>query len=189
LLVSEARLVLDKILGRTTYTSIHDELLKEEKESSTEQEEKVLIAKSRPFQSQDLAISPESSISQNPPREEEIPHLENPFEFKGNLIDFGRTMKPRPHKRPPSEYNPTPLKEESIRKHPYSHIGHQEEFKNDMSSDAIEGEPSHLEVNPTFSPSMSTLDVLYEPIFQPILDPDDPSYALSSKSHDDPRIH
>jgi hypothetical protein len=48
-----------------------------------------------------------------------------------------------------------------------------------MSSDATEGEPSHLEVNPTFSLSMPTLDVLSEPIFQPILDPDDPSYALS----------
>jgi hypothetical protein len=94
--------------------------------------------------------------------------LENPFEH-------------------PSEYNPTPLKEESLRKRPYSHIGHQEEFKDDMSSDAIEGERSHLEVNHTFSPSMPTLDILSEPIFQPILDPDDPSYTLSSKSHDDPR--
>jgi hypothetical protein len=185
--VSEARLVLDKILGRTTYTSIHDELLEEEKESSPEQEEEVFIVKSQLFQSQDLAISPESLISQNPPREEEIPPLENPFKFKGDLIDFGRTMKPRPHKRPLSEYNPTPLKEESLRKRPYSHIGHQKEFKDDMSSDAIEGESSHLEVNPTFSPSMSTLDVLSEPILQPILDPDDPSYALSPKSHDDPR--
>jgi hypothetical protein len=55
-----------------------------------------------------------------------------------------------------------------------------------MSSDAIEGELSHL-VNPIFSPSMTTLDVLSEPISQPILDPDDPSYALSPKSHDDPR--
>ena len=34
---------------------------------------------------------------------------------------------------------------------------------------------------------MSTFDVSSEPIFQSILDPDDPSYALSSKSHDDPR--
>ena len=33
---------------------------------------------------------------------------------------------------------------------------------------------------------MPTLDVLFEPISQPILDPDDPSYALSPKSHDDP---
>jgi hypothetical protein len=56
-----------------------------------------------------------------------------------------------------------------------------------MSSDTIEGEPSHLEVNPTFSPSIPTLDVLSEPIFQPILNTDDPSYALSPKSHDDPR--
>ena len=34
---------------------------------------------------------------------------------------------------------------------------------------------------------MSTFDVSSEPIFQSILDPDDPSYALSPKSHDDPR--
>ena len=34
---------------------------------------------------------------------------------------------------------------------------------------------------------MPTLDVLFERISQPILDPDDPSYAPSPKSHDDPR--
>ena len=54
-----------------------------------------------------------------------------------------------------------------------------------MLSDAIEGELSHL-ANPIFSPSMTTLDVLSEPISQPILDPNDPSYALSPKSYDDP---
>ena len=48
-----------------------------------------------------------------------------------------------------------------------------------MSSEPIEGEPSHLEATPILSLSMPTLDVLSEPIFQPILDPDDPSYALS----------
>jgi hypothetical protein len=47
--VSEARVVLDKIIGRTTFTSIHDELSEKEKESSPKQEEEVLIAKSRPF--------------------------------------------------------------------------------------------------------------------------------------------
>ena len=56
-----------------------------------------------------------------------------------------------------------------------------------MSSEPIEGEPSHLEVIPIFSPSIPTLDILSEPISQPILDPDDPSYALSLKFHDDPR--
>ena len=66
-------------------------------------------------------------------------------------------------------------------------MGHWEEFKDGMSSDAIEGEPNHLEANPIFSPSIPTLDVLFEPISQPILDPDDPSYVLSPKSHDDPR--
>jgi hypothetical protein len=52
-----------------------------------------------------------------------------------------------------------------------------------MPSDIIEGEPSHLRVNSIFSPSMPTLEVSCEPI----LDPDDPSYALSPKSHNDPR--
>jgi hypothetical protein len=47
--ISEARVVLDKIIGRTTFTSIHDELSKKEKESSLKQEEEVLIVKSRPF--------------------------------------------------------------------------------------------------------------------------------------------
>ena len=34
---------------------------------------------------------------------------------------------------------------------------------------------------------MTTLNILYEPISQPIIDLDDPSYALSLKFHDDPR--
>jgi hypothetical protein len=55
-----------------------------------------------------------------------------------------------------------------------------------MSSDAIEGELSHL-TNPIFSSSMPTLDVSSEPISKPILDPDDSSYDLSPKSHDDLR--
>jgi hypothetical protein len=41
------------------------------------QEKEVLIAKSQPLQSQDLAIDPKPSIPQNPPREEEIPPLES----------------------------------------------------------------------------------------------------------------
>ena len=91
------------------------------------------------------------------------------------------------HKRPSSEYNSNSLKKGSFRKRPYFHIGHWEDFKDGMSSDAIEGEPSHLEATPILSPSMPTLDVLFEPISQPILGPDDPSFALSPKSHDDPR--
>jgi hypothetical protein len=61
--------------------------------------------------------------------------------------------------------------------------GHLEKLKGYMSSDAIEGEPNHLEANPIFSPCMPTLDVLSKPI----LSLDDPSYILSPKSHDDPR--
>ena len=56
-----------------------------------------------------------------------------------------------------------------------------------MSGDAIEGEPSHLETIPILSPSMPILDVSSEHISKPIFDTDDPSYALSSKTHDDPR--
>ena len=56
-----------------------------------------------------------------------------------------------------------------------------------MSSETIEGEPSYLEAIPILSPSMPILDVSSEHISKPILDPDDPSYALSPKSCDDPR--
>ena len=59
---SKSRTILDKIIGYIPYTSIHDELLEEEKESSPEQEEKVLIAKPQPLQSQNLAVNPEPSI-------------------------------------------------------------------------------------------------------------------------------
>ena len=83
---SKARNILDKIIGRILYTSIHDELPEEEKESSPDQEEKVLIAKSQPLQPQDLAINPEPSIPQNLPREGEIQPLEIPFETKNDLF-------------------------------------------------------------------------------------------------------
>ena len=44
--VSEARTILDRIIGKTRCTSIHDELPEKEKESFPKQEEEVLIAKS-----------------------------------------------------------------------------------------------------------------------------------------------
>ena len=52
-----------------------------------------------------------------------------------------------------------------------------------MSSDAIEGEPSHLEANPIFSPAMLATDISFEPD----LDPDESPDALTPKSLDDPR--
>ena len=107
--------------------------------------------------------------------------MEIPVEIKDDLFgaNFGRTLNSHLRKRPSSEYNSNPLKNGSLRKCPYSHIGHWEEFKDGMSSDDIEGEPSHLEATRILFPSMPTLDVLFEPISQPILDPDDPTYALS----------
>jgi hypothetical protein len=90
-------------------------------------------------------------------------------------------------KGPSSDYNSNSLKKGSLRKCPYFHIGHWEEFKDGMSSDAIEGEPSPFKDTSIISHSMATLKVLSKPFFQPILDLDDPSYALSSKSHDNPR--
>jgi hypothetical protein len=178
--------MLKKISEKTPCASIY-QLLEEEKKSSPEQEEEVLIAKLQPLKSQGLAINPEQSIPQNPPREEESEPFKISCEDDLFYVDFGNSLNFQFHKRPLSEYNSNSLKKGSLRKHPYSHIGHWEEFKGGMSSNAIEGEPSHLEVNPIFSPSMSTLDVLSKPISQPILDPDDPSYAFSLKSHDDPR--
>jgi hypothetical protein len=56
-----------------------------------------------------------------------------------------------------------------------------------MSSDAIEGEQSHLESTLIFSLSMPVPNIKFEPIFQPILDPYDSSYALSPELPDDPR--
>jgi hypothetical protein len=56
-----------------------------------------------------------------------------------------------------------------------------------MSSEPIEGDPSQLEAIPIFSHSMPTLDVLSKPIFKPILDPNDPLYALFPESYNDPR--
>ena len=64
--------MLDRISGKTPCTSIHNELPEKEKKSSLEQEDKVLIAKLQPLQSQDLVVNPEPSIPQNPPREGEI---------------------------------------------------------------------------------------------------------------------
>jgi hypothetical protein len=70
--------------------------------------------------------------------------LEIPVEIKEDLFDadFGRTL--NSHKRSSSEYNSNPLKKGSLRKRPYSHIRHWEEFNDGISSDAIEGELSHL---------------------------------------------
>jgi hypothetical protein len=70
---------------------------------------------------------------------------------------------------------------------PFPPRGHWEKCKDGMPSDAIEGELSHLGVNYIFSLSMPTLEVSPELISQPILNPDDPSYALSPKFHNDPR--
>ena len=71
---SKARAMLDTISGKTPCTSIHYELLEEEKESSLKQEEEVLIAKSQPLRYQDEAINPEPPIPQNPPNKKEF-HL------------------------------------------------------------------------------------------------------------------
>jgi hypothetical protein len=54
-------------------------------------------------------------------------------------------------------------------------------------SDAIEGESSYVEANPIFSSSMPITNISFEPMSKSILDLDDSSYALSPKTHDDPR--
>ena len=103
--------------------------------------------------------------------------------------DFGKSLNFLLHKRPSSEYNSNPLKKGSLRKHLKSNSfgGHLEKLKGGMSSDAIEGEPSHSEVNPIFSPSMPTTDISFEPISEPILDLNESPDVLFPESHDDPR--
>ena len=97
---SEARSMLNRINGITPCTSIHNELLEKENESTPEQEDEILIAKSQPLQSQDLVVNLELSIPQNPPREEGIPPLEIPIEIKDDFLsaDFGRTLNSHLHK-------------------------------------------------------------------------------------------
>ena len=97
---SEVRAMLDRISGKTPCTSIHNELPDKEKKSSIDQEEEVLIAKSQPLQSQDLAINPEPPIPENLPREEGIPPLEIPIEIKDDLFyaDFGKSLNSHLHK-------------------------------------------------------------------------------------------
>jgi hypothetical protein len=51
LFASKARSMLDRISGKTFCMSIHNERPKEEKKSSPNREEEVLVAKSQPFQS------------------------------------------------------------------------------------------------------------------------------------------
>jgi hypothetical protein len=78
------------------------------------------------------------------------------------------------YKRPSSEYNS--LKKRSLRKRPKSNTfgEHLEKLKGGMSSDAIEGEPSHLETNHIFSPSMLITDISFESISNPSLTPINP---------------
>ena len=70
-----------------------------------------------------------------------------PIEIKNDLFyaNFGKSLNFQFHKRPLREYNLIPLKKGSLRMCPYSHVGHWEEFKDGMSSEPIEREPSHLE--------------------------------------------
>ena len=65
--------------------------------------------------------------------------------------------------------------------------GQLERLKDGISSDAIEGEQSHLETTLILSPYMAALDIEYEPISKPILDCSDLFYALSPKPPDDSR--
>jgi hypothetical protein len=158
---------------------------KKKEESPSDQREKITIASSQPIQSQDLAIHPEPSTSQNPPRIEEIPPLKDPFE--PSLRDFGRTINSHPYKSPPIGYNSDSLKGKTLFELTYPSIGHWVKRKDDMSHDAIEGEQSYLEDNPIFSPSMPRQDNFFEPISKPILSPNESICAFFFETHDDPR--
>jgi hypothetical protein len=122
-----------------------------------------------------LAIHPKLVVLQNYLREEAI----LPLEILSN--DIGRSINFLLHKRPFSIYSLNLFKKGSLWKlfksNPFQ--VHLERLKDGMSSDAIEGKQSHLESTPIFSLSMPTLDMKFKPIFKPILDPYEYSYALS----------
>jgi len=77
------------------------------------------------------------------------------------------------------------LQDPVLLQHPYTGLDNTAfgRLKDGKSSDAIVGEKSHLEDNPIFSPSMPTLDDFYEPI----LDSNESSNALSPKPPDNLR--
>jgi hypothetical protein len=110
-----------------------------------------------------------------------------PLEILSN--DFGRIINFPLHKRPFSTYSLNLFKKGSLWKlfksNPFE--GHLEKLKDSMSSDAIEGEKSHLESTPIFSLSMPTPNMK----FKPILDPYDSSYddPRNSLRHLEHRIH
>jgi hypothetical protein len=95
--------------------------------------------------------------------------------------DFGRSINFPLHERHFSTYSLNLFKKGSLWKrfksNPFE--GYLEGLKNDMSSDAIEGEQSQLESTPIFSLYMPILDMKFKPIIKPILDPYESSYALS----------
>jgi len=95
--ISEVRFVLI-ISGHNPCTSLHDEILEVEKESSPKLEEEVCIATLQTFQSYDLAIHPKLEVLQNPLKEEVILPLEILFN------DFGRSLNFSLHKRSFSAY-------------------------------------------------------------------------------------
>jgi hypothetical protein len=134
------------------------------------QENEVLIAKSQPLQSQDLAIDPKPSIPQNSPREEEILSLESYDLSDTDGLDF------QFHKRPSSEYNSNPLQKRSLIKCPYSQW---EEFEDGMSNDAIEGQPCHTK-NHIYCPIIFIDDINSGPISKPILVFEDPLMLILS---------
>ena len=79
-------------------------------------------------------------------------------------------------------------KKGSLRKHLKSNPfdRHLKSLKDGILSDAIEGERSHLEDNLIFYHTMPTFDDSFEPIFKPILEPNNFYYALSLEPPDDP---
>jgi len=168
--LSKVRFVLI-ISGHTPCTNLHDEILEIEKESSPKPEEEVFIATLQTFQSHDSAIYPKPAVLQ-------IHHQKY----------FGRSFNFPLHKSSFSTYSLNLLKRflrKLFKSNPFE--GQLERLKDGMSSDAIEGERNHLEAILILSPSMSTLDIEYEPISKPILDQYGLYYALSPKPPDDSR--
>ena len=86
---SEGRKILRKVLDNNPYTSIHDDSPEDVVEKTTKEKPVIVEPKplTTPLEASTILQVPE------PPKEEEIPPLENMFEFKEDLFfDFGNTL-------------------------------------------------------------------------------------------------
>ena len=129
--VSEGKIILDKILENTPYTSIYDEFPKEEVETSSEPEEDAHATELEiPIDSSHdlVAKKPSDKGMQNQIEDDGTSPIELPFEFKEDLFEYyGNTSIFPVQAGPIAKTTSTDLYEESV------HIEHIKSLSSVMS--------------------------------------------------------